>query len=157
MIARIAVAFALTAFGAIAATSAARAAECPSSSGGRVVLASDAMDPDVFLWDSRTRMVDYAAGQWGNTRAIFAHTILARPGTQAVVVSCVSAAVRTKIGPGEEDAIGVKVVNGPHRGRYGWVLSTDIHLRANLAMPSAAGTPSAEARRDPRGQALNQR
>ncbi len=149
MIARLAVAFALTAFCAIFAASAARAADCPSSSGGRVVLASDAMDPDVFLWDSRTRMVDYAAGQWGNTRAIFAHTILARPGTQAMVVSCVSAAVRTKVGPGDDDAIGVKLLSGPHRGRYGWVLSSDIHLRANVAMPSSVGTPSAEARRDP--------
>ena len=107
------------------------------------------MDPDVFLWDSRSRMVDYAGGQWGNTRAIFTHTILARPGTQAVVVSCVAAAAHTNIGPGEEDAIGVKVIDGPHRGRYGWVLSSDIHLRARLAMPSAVGTPSAEARRDP--------
>ena len=149
MIARMAVAIALTAFGLIVAPATAWAAECPSPSGGRVVLASDAMDPDVFLWDSRTRMVDYAAGQWGNTRAIFAHTILARPGTQAMVVSCVSAAVRMRTGPGDDDAIGVKLISGPHRGRYGWVLSSDIHLRANVAMPSAVGTPSAEARRDP--------
>ncbi len=106
----------------------ARAALCTAAPGGRVVLESDAVDPDVFLWDSRTRLVDYSAGQWGNTRAIFAHTVLAQPGTQAAVISCVPAVARPAFSTGQADAIGVKIVNGPYRGRYGWVLSSDIRL-----------------------------
>lgn len=117
------------------------AAECGVAPGGRVMLASDAVDPDVFLWDSRVRLVDYAAGQWGNTRAIFAHTVLAEPGTLAMIVSCVRAVAHPKFGNGDEDAIGVKVTSGPHRGRYGWVLSSDIHLKRMRAFQgSLVGT-----------------
>jgi hypothetical protein len=101
---------------------------CSVTPGGRVVLESDAVDPDVFIWDSRDRLIDYAAGAWGNTRAIFAHTVLAEPGTQALVVSCFPSVAHPKFSTGDEDAIGVKVMSGPHRGRYGWVLSSDIHL-----------------------------
>jgi len=101
---------------------------CTVSPGGHVVLESDAVDPDVFLWDSRDRLIDYAAGQWGNTRAIFAHTLLAEPGTQAMVVACYPSVAHPKFSTGDEDAIGVKIMSGPHRGRYGWVLSSDIHL-----------------------------
>ncbi len=121
------------------------ASECPTGAGGRVMLASDAVDPDVFLWDSRARLVDYAAGEWGNTRAIFAHTILAEPGTRAIIVSCIPAAARPRFGMGIEDAIGVKVLSGPHRGRYGWVLSSDIHLKPGSSVGgSFAGTPEAK-------------
>jgi hypothetical protein len=100
---------------------------CSVTPGGRVVLESDAVDPDVFIWDSRDRLIDYAAGAWGNTRAIFAHTVLAEPGTQATVVSCFPSVAHPKFSTGDEDAIGVKIMSGPHRGRYGWVLSSDIH------------------------------
>ena len=100
---------------------------CTAPPGGRVILQSDDVDPDVFLWDSRTRLVSYTAGEWGNTRAIFAHTLLAEPGTKALVVSCISGVAHPKFSTGDEDAIGVKVVSGPYRGRYGWVLSSDIH------------------------------
>ena len=101
---------------------------CSVTPGGRVVLESDAVDPDVFIWDSRDRLIDYAAGAWGNTRAIFAHTVLAEPGTQATVVSCFPSVAHPKFSTGDEDAIGVKIMSGPHRGRYGWGLSSDIHL-----------------------------
>ena len=110
---------------------------CTVSAGGRVVLESDAVDPDVFLWDSRDRLIDYAAGQWGNTRAIFAHTVLAEPGTQAMVVAWYPSVAHPKFSAGDEDAIGVKILSGPHRGRYGWVLSSDIHLSRGSAGQSA--------------------
>ncbi len=112
-----------------ASTHVAAAASCTAPAGGRIVLQSDAVDPDVFLWDSRTQLVDYAAGQWGNTRSIFAHTLLARPGTQALVVSCVAGVAHPKFGTGDEDAVGVKIVNGRYKGRFGWVLSSDTHVR----------------------------
>lgn len=123
----------------------ASAALCPTAPGNRVMLASDAVDPDVFLWDSKTRLIGYAAGQWGNTRAIFAHTVLAEPGTRAMVVSCVPSVAHPKFGTGDEDVVGVKVLSGPHRGRYGWVLSSDIHLKAgNVAGGQFAGTSEAK-------------
>lgn len=115
---------------------------CAVTPGGRVVLESDAVDPDVFLWDSRTRLIDYAAGQWGNTRAIFAHTVLAEPGTQATVIACFPAAAHPKFSTGDEDAIGVKIMSGPYKGRYGWVLSSDIHPSRNPAGQSAINAPS---------------
>jgi hypothetical protein len=119
---------AIVAFAVAAIRAAFAGSECETGPGGRVVLESDAVDPDVFLWDSRGRLAEYAAGQWGSTRAIFAHTLLAEPGTEALVVSCVRAAARPKFATGDEAAIGVKVMTGPYKGRYGWVLSSDIHL-----------------------------
>lgn len=118
---------------ALGSPSALRASSCSAPAGGRLILASDAVDPDVFLWDSRARMLDYAAGQWNDTRSIFAHTHLARPGTQALLVSCVAAVAHPKFGTGDEDALGVKVVSGPYRGHYGWVLSSDAHLKTGLS------------------------
>ncbi len=126
----------------LAAASGAETPLCTVSPGGRVVLESDAVDPDVFLWDSRTRLIDYAAGEWGNTRAIFAHTVLAEPGTQATVVSCFPAVAHPKFSTGDEDAIGVKIMSGPYKGRYGWVLSSDIHPTRSPAGQSAINTPS---------------
>ncbi len=119
---------------------AADAAPCAAPAGGRIVLESDAVDPDVFLWDSRTRLVDYAAGQWGNTRSIFAHTVLAEPGTQATIVSCVAGVAHPKFGNGDEDAIGVKIVSGPYKGRYGWVLSSDVRIKGTSGAPTAQGS-----------------
>ncbi len=135
-------ALALAAIFLAVTSGAAGAAGCSSVPSGRVVLASDAVDPDVFIWDSRTRLVDYTAGQWGNTRAIFAHTVLAEPGTLATVVSCIPAVAHPKFGVGDEDAIGVKVVSGPHRGRYGWVLSSDIHMKARAALQGSFANTS---------------
>ncbi|MGP6158488.1 MAG: hypothetical protein ACLPYS_13460 [Vulcanimicrobiaceae bacterium] len=105
----------------------ASAAPCTMPLGVRVVLESDEVDPDVFLWDSRNRLIDYAAGNWGDTRAIFAHTVLAEPGTLALVVACFPGVAHPRFSNGDEDAIGVKIVNGHYRGRYGWVLSSDTH------------------------------
>ncbi len=121
---------------------AAATALCTANPGGKVVLESDAVDPDVFLWDSRTRLIDYAAGQWGNTQAIFAHTVLAEPGTQATVIACFPSAAHPKFSTGDEDAIGVKIMSGPYKGRYGWVLSSDIHPSRNPAGQSAINAPS---------------
>ena len=88
------------------------------------------------------RLIDYAAGQWGNTRAIFAHTLLAEPGTQATVVACFPSVAHPKFSTGDEDAIGVKIMSGPHRGRYGWVLSSDIHLsRGPTGQSAVNGVP----------------
>lgn len=115
----------------------------PVTSGSKVSLMSDSTDPDVFLWDSRERLIDYAAGEWGDARAIFAHTVLARPGTAAVVVSCESGVAHPRFQPGAQDAIGVRIMSGPYRGRFGWVLSSDVHPLHGTAGrdSSVVGTP----------------
>jgi hypothetical protein len=105
----------------------ARADGCSLGVGWRVVLTSEAIDPDVFVWDSRNRLIDYTAGRWSDSRAIFSHTTLAQSGTEAVVISCASAAARPKYSSSDQDVIGVKITRGPFRGHYGWVLATDAH------------------------------
>jgi hypothetical protein len=115
------------AFGlSLAPAAAAGPGGCPNTPGGRVVLISDAADPEVFLWDSRDRLVDYAGGHWGSSRAIFTHTVLAEPGTQALIMTCVPGAPHQNYDGFDQDAVGVKIVTGPYRGRYGWVLSSDV-------------------------------
>ena len=111
----------------VAAAAPALADGCSLGVGWHVVLASEAVDPDVFVWDSRTRLIDYAAGRWSDTQAIFAHTTLAQSGTEAVVISCAAGAARPKHTSSEQDIVGVKITRGPFRGRYGWVLATDAH------------------------------
>ncbi len=105
-------------------------ARCSMEPGGRVMLASDAVDPDVFVWDSRERLIDYTGGNWGNTRQIFTHTLLTEPGTLALVVACVPKAAHPRYALGDEDAVGVRLTSGPNRGRYGWILSSDAHAAA---------------------------
>ncbi len=92
------------------------------------MLSSDAADPDVFLWDSSDRLIDYAAGSWANTRAIFAHTVLVEQTTEAMVVSCFPGVAHPKFADGDEDAVRVKILKGQYKGRYGWILSSDAHV-----------------------------
>jgi hypothetical protein len=116
---------------------------CSSEPGGRIMLASDAVDPDVFLWDSRERLIDYTGGDWGNTRQIFTHTLLTEPGTLALVVACIPRAAHPRYAVGEdEDAVGVRLTSGPNRGRYGWILSSDAHAQRTPAGQSASATHS---------------
>ncbi len=103
------------------------AASCAIGTGGRVVLASDQVDPDVFLWDTRDRLVDFAAGHWNSSRTISEHTFLAKPGTRAVVIACTPAFAHPHYSDAQ-DVIHVKVVTGPFRGKQGWVMSSDLHL-----------------------------
>ncbi len=92
-----------------------------------MILSADAVDPDVFVWDDRMRLVAYALGDWGDTRAVMDHTVLAHPGTQATVLSCAAGVIRPKYGEVSEDAVRVKMTSGPFRGRTGWVASGDVH------------------------------
>ncbi|HEX3465120.1 MAG TPA: hypothetical protein VHS78_13825 [Candidatus Elarobacter sp.] len=89
-------------------------------------LKSADIDPDVFVWDARQRVVDYASGYWRDAHDVMVHTVLAKPGTRAVVVQCQPGIVRRQ-GDETRDAIGIRLVNGPNKGRYGWVTSDDIH------------------------------
>jgi len=104
-----------------------QAAPCGSVPVGHAVyLKSGELDPDVFVWDTKQRVVDYAGGNWGDSHEVVVHTLLAKPGTRAVIVQCYPGLVRTKSGDAR-DAIGIRMTNGPSKGRYGWVTSEDVH------------------------------
>ncbi len=102
--------------------------------GGQVVLKSIDLDPDVFVWDSRTRAVDYASGTWRNTREVLSHTLLAKPGTHALVITCEKNMIRSRYANETLDAVGVRLVTGPYQGRYGWVTSEDVHTTLKAAL-----------------------
>ena len=113
-----------------ALSSPALASPCSVSVGHAVVLKSAEIDPDVFVWDAKQRVVDYAAGYWHDSHDVMAHTTLAKPGTRAVIVQCDGGVVHGKYAPEHQqrDAVGIRLVNGPNKGRYGWVTSDDVHL-----------------------------
>jgi hypothetical protein len=107
------------------------ATPCSVPLGHAVVLKSTDIDPDVFVWDTKQRVVDYAAGQWGESHDVISHTMLAKPGTRAVIVQCDPGVVHTKYVGDHRDAVGIKIVAGPNKGRYGWVTSEDVHQIAH--------------------------
>lgn len=100
---------------------------CHAGRGMRVMLFGGVDDPDVLVWDSRDRVVDYAAGSTDARQFLLPHALLNRPGTRAIVQSCVSGIVHSKFRTDTEDAVGILIVSGKYRGRYGWVSSSDIH------------------------------
>lgn len=117
----------------VAAVASPASAACAYAVGSTVTLKSLDIDPDVFVWDSRARVISYAARAWESTHEVLVHSTLAKPGTRAVVVRCEAGVVRSKSLPGVQDAVGVRLLTGPNRGRYGWVTSADAHaeLRAH--------------------------
>jgi hypothetical protein len=104
-----------------------QAAPCGVPVGHAVFLKSGDLDPDVFVWDAKQRVVDYANGYWRDSHDVVAHTVLAKPGTRAVIVQCQAGLVSRKDGNDVRDAIGVRLTNGPNKGHYGWVTSDDVH------------------------------
>jgi hypothetical protein len=102
---------------------------CHASQGMHVMLFGGVDDPDVLVWDSRDRLVSYAGGSSDSRKFLLPHALLTRPGTKAVVVSCRAGVVHSKFSVDAEDAVGVLILSGRYRGRYGWVSSSDIHGR----------------------------
>ena len=94
-----------------------------------MVLASQAMDPDVFVWDSMQRLTNYTAGKYV-TDDVLRHTLLVSAGTEAVVVTCRDRVAHPRYSAGDADAVGVKLSTGRYRGRYGWVISIDLFAAA---------------------------
>ena len=84
-------------------------------------------DPDVLVWDSRDRLVSYAGGSSDVRQFLLPHAILNRPGTVAIVQTCTGGVVHPKFRMDPADAVGVLIVSGRYRGRYGWVSSSDLH------------------------------
>ncbi|HXP94561.1 MAG TPA: hypothetical protein VN905_13900 [Candidatus Binatia bacterium] len=119
-----------------ASNAAAQATGCSVDRGARVMLKSQTIDPDVLVWDRKDLMVAYASGVWPGAKAVLQHTFLSSPGTTAVAVSCEPAAIRPKYALAPQDAIAIRLVNGPRRGRYGWVASDDVHVLRPAAQRS---------------------
>ena len=107
----------------------AQAQQCRAGSGMNVTLFGGVDDPDVLVWDSRARLLSYSSGSSDTRKFLLPHALLTRPGTKAVVVSCRAGVVHSKFRLDAEDAIGVQILSGKYRGRYGWVSSGDIHGR----------------------------
>jgi len=83
-------------------------------------------DPDVFVWDSRFRLIEYASGNYDRANEVLAHTILAKPGTPAIVAMCAANSVRPSYTEDAFDAVGIKITSGPYRNHWGWVSSEDV-------------------------------
>jgi hypothetical protein len=101
-------------------------AQCDYKAGARVVLTSEADDPDVLLWDSRFRLRDYNAASFDVSRELLPHARLVSQGTRATVESCVPDFVQLRLQSGSDDAIGIIITSGKYRGVGGWVLGTDL-------------------------------
>lgn len=108
-------------------------ADCHVHPNDRIVLFGTTDDPDVFVWDSRFRLRDYEGGTFDQMKALLPHATLVRPGTRALVESCVSDFVQSKYVSQPEDAIGIVIIAGPLRGQRGWVNGDSIRV-----MPSAS-------------------
>jgi hypothetical protein len=113
----------------------ANASSCSLATGAAVVLRSSDFDPDVLVWDSRQRAIDYVSGNIKNTGEVLTHTVLSKPGTHAVVTACDPGSSKPRYSAVAEDTIGIRITTGPNRGHYGWVSSGDAHS-------GAAGQPT---------------
>jgi len=111
------------------ASPAANAAEsCSVDPGHPVILMSSELDPDVFVWDARQRATDYASGYYKNASDVMMHTLISKPGTRALVLTCIHSGAQGKFTKRPVDVIGLRLLTGPDRGRYGWVTAEDVHL-----------------------------
>ena len=124
----------------LAATASSAPPSCRYHAGDHVVLYGTTDDPDVFLWDSRFRLRDYEGGSFDQMKALLPHAALARPGTRALVESCVQKFVVSKYSDRPDDAVGVVIVSGSLRGQRGWVLGSAV--RANTRGPRDVSTRS---------------
>jgi hypothetical protein len=103
------------------------AAGCVDMVKRHAILASDAVDPDVFVWNRRLSLLEYSSGVWMATSTVLQHTLLEKPGTRAYVISCVPNEVHSRFSGTVQDAVGIHIQSGQHRGRYGWVVEEDVH------------------------------
>ena len=105
------------------------AGACPVGRGQRLVLASQGLDPDVFLWDSPDRLQRYTSGEF-DVETVLKHTTLIKAFTSAVALGCRPTVVHSDAAGAGADSplfiVGVRVASGLSRGRWGWVLSSDI-------------------------------
>jgi len=101
----------------------------PITRGARLVLVSNELDPDVFLWDSADRLLRYTMGDY-SVETVLKHTTLVHAYSRAVALGCKYPAIHPSYVAGTAGApvfiVGVRLASGRASGRNGWVLSTDI-------------------------------
>jgi hypothetical protein len=51
-----------------------------------------------------------------------------------VILSCIKDHIKSRYANETLDAIGVRLVSGPFRGRYGWVTSEDVYAPVKAAL-----------------------
>jgi hypothetical protein len=102
------------------------AGDCRLHQGQHVALYGSGDDPDVLAWDSRFRLREYHAASYDEAEQLLPHASLEASGTRAMVVSCVSGFVQSRMLIGSQDAVGVVILNGPDRGIGKWVLGSDV-------------------------------
>jgi hypothetical protein len=105
----------------------AQPSSCRAARGMEVTLFGGVDDPDVLVWDSRERLVNYAAGSSDERKFLLPHALLSRPGTRAMVQLCYGGIVHSKFRIDSQDAVAVRILDGRYRGRSGWVSSADVH------------------------------
>jgi len=113
---------------------------CAVSSGQRVSLVSQDLDPDVFLWDSRDGLMQYAQGDY-SVRSVLRHTTLVNAYSTAIVIGCRGTQIHPPYASDAApyvDVVAVRILSGLARGRYGWVLSTDVR-RPDGSVLSSSG------------------
>ena len=128
-------AFGLAALFVVASVTQDPALGCATARGKRVELTSQSLDPDVFVWDSMARLIDYQSGKFV-TDDVLHHTLLAPAGTRAIVLICRDRVVHPRFVNGVADAVGVRLESGRYRGQYGWVVSEDLHMLSGTPTPS---------------------
>ncbi|HTX55505.1 MAG TPA: hypothetical protein VMD47_00240 [Candidatus Acidoferrales bacterium] len=116
-------------------------ADCRVHPNDRVVLYGTTDDPDVFVWDSRFRLRDYEGGTFDQMKALLPHATLVRPGTRAMVESCVADFVQSKYVPQPDDAVGIVITAGPLRGQRGWVIGSAIRQLTSVRARKPGGRP----------------
>ncbi|HLJ84521.1 MAG TPA: hypothetical protein VKT51_10150 [Candidatus Eremiobacteraceae bacterium] len=128
-------AFGLAALFVVASIAQSSALACATARGKRVELTSQSLDPDVFVWDSMARLINYQSGKFV-TDDVLHHTLLAPAGTRAVVLTCRDRVVHPRFVNGVADAVGVRLLSGRYRGQYGWVVSEDLHMLLGSPAPN---------------------
>ncbi|HTA55224.1 MAG TPA: hypothetical protein VK755_10840 [Candidatus Acidoferrales bacterium] len=101
-------------------------ADCKVHRGVHVVLYSTTDDPSVLIWDSRPRLREYYSASFDAAQAMLPHALLVAPGTHAQVLSCVQNYVVSPLFHSPDDAVGVTITSGQHRGVIRWVLGSDV-------------------------------
>jgi len=101
-------------------------ADCRMHLREKVVLLGGMDDPEVFVWDSRFRLAAYQTGTYDVAKSLLPHAWVIPPGTRAIVIACVPNFVHPRYRSYTDDALGIIMLNGPRRGRSGWVMSRDL-------------------------------
>ena len=115
-------------------------AQCKLHVGDHVVLYSSGDDPDVLVWDSRFRLRDYHAASFDEAQQLLPHALLIAADARAIIEACVPDFVAPSLST-PADAVGIRIVTGPHRGYRGWVLGTDVRPNTR-SRPSSSRTRS---------------